>query len=96
MELQPIGPGFGVEVRGVDLLDVVASDAAYREVRAAFETHSVLLFRDQEVTDDLQAVFSRAFGPLEIVKVGSVGVGTFYSPLNNLAPDGSVVPETHR
>ena len=96
MELQPIGPGFGVEVRGVDLLDVVASDAVYRQVRAAFETHSVLLFRDQKVTDDLQAVFSRAFGPLEIVKVGSVGVGTFYSPLNNLATDGSVVPETHR
>jgi alpha-ketoglutarate-dependent 2,4-dichlorophenoxyacetate dioxygenase len=96
MELRPIGPGFGVEVKGLGLLDVVASDAAYREVRAAFEAHSVLLFRGQDVTDDLQAVFSRAFGPLEIVKVGSVGVGTFYSPLNNLAPDGSVVPETHR
>jgi alpha-ketoglutarate-dependent 2,4-dichlorophenoxyacetate dioxygenase len=96
MDLLPIGPGFGVEVKGVSLLDVVSSDAAYRQVRAAFETHSVLLFRGQTVTDDLQAVFSRAFGPLEIVKVGSVGVGTFYSPLNNLAPDGSLVPETHR
>ncbi len=96
MELRPIGPGFGVEVEGVGLLDVISSDAAYRQVRAAFEEHSVLLFRGQKVTDDLQAVFSRAFGPLEIVKVGSVGVGTFYSPLNNLAPDGSVVPETHR
>ncbi|HKX09530.1 MAG TPA: TauD/TfdA family dioxygenase [Stellaceae bacterium] len=96
MDLLPIGPGFGVEVKGASLLDVVSSDAAYRQVRAAFEAHSVLLFRDQAVTDDLQAVFSRAFGPLEIVKVGSVGVGTFYSPLNNLAPDGSLVPETHR
>ncbi len=96
MELQPIGPGFGVEVKRVGLLDVVSSDAAYRQVRAAFEAHSVLLFRGQKVSDDLQGVFSRAFGPLEIVKVGSVGAGTFYSPLNNLAPDGSVVPETHR
>jgi alpha-ketoglutarate-dependent 2,4-dichlorophenoxyacetate dioxygenase len=96
MELRPIGPGFGVEVKGVGLLDVVSRDAAYDQVRAAFEAHSVLLFRDQNVSDDLQAVFSRAFGPLEIVKVGSVGVGTFYSPLNNLAPDGSLVPETHR
>ena len=96
MDLLPIGPGFGVEVKGVSLLDVVSSEAAYRQVRAAFEAHSVLLFRGQTVSDDLQAVFSRAFGPLEIVKVGSVGVGTFYSPLNNLAPDGSLVPETHR
>jgi len=96
MELSAIGPGFAVEVKGASLLDVVSSDAAYRQVRAAFEAHSVLLFRDQGVTDDLQAVFSRAFGPLEIVKVGSVGAGSFYSPLNNLAPDGSLVPETHR
>jgi alpha-ketoglutarate-dependent 2,4-dichlorophenoxyacetate dioxygenase len=33
---------------------------------------------------------------LERVKIGSQGVGTFYSRLHNLAPDGSLVPETHR
>jgi alpha-ketoglutarate-dependent 2,4-dichlorophenoxyacetate dioxygenase len=96
MELTPLGPGFGAEVKGANLVDVVSSDITYRRVRAAFEEHSLLLFRDQQVTDDLQAAFSRAFGPLEIVKTGSVGVGTFYSRLNNLAPDGSVVPDTHR
>jgi alpha-ketoglutarate-dependent 2,4-dichlorophenoxyacetate dioxygenase len=96
MELRPLGPGFGAEVKGADLVDVVSSDIAYRRVRAAFEEHSLLLFRDQQVSDDLQAAFSRAFGPLEIVKTGSVGAGTFYSRLNNLAPDGSVVPDTHR
>ena len=82
--------------KGAGLLDAVSSDTAYREVRAAFEAYSLLLFRDQQVSDDLQAAFSRAFGPLEIVKLGSVGAGTFYSRLNNLAPDGTVVPDTHR
>lgn len=96
MELVPLGPDFGVEIRGIALIDVAASDRAYQSVRAAFEQHSVLLFRDQEITDDVQAAFSRAFGPLERVKVGSEGVGTFYSRLNNVAPDGSLVPETHR
>ena len=96
MELVPLGPDFGVEIRGIALIDVAASDKAYHLVRAAFEEHSVLLFRDQEITDDVQAAFSRAFGPLERVKVGSEGVGTFYSRLNNVAPDGSLVPETHR
>jgi alpha-ketoglutarate-dependent 2,4-dichlorophenoxyacetate dioxygenase len=96
MELTPLGPGFGALVAGANLIDVASSDAAYRRVRAAFEEHSLLLFRGQQVSDDLQAAFSRAFGPLEIVKTGSVGVGTFYSRLNNLAPDGSVVPDTHR
>jgi alpha-ketoglutarate-dependent 2,4-dichlorophenoxyacetate dioxygenase len=60
------------------------------------EEHSVLLFREQEVTDDVQAAFSRAFGPLERVKIGSVGAGTFYSRLHNIAADGTLVPETHQ
>jgi alpha-ketoglutarate-dependent 2,4-dichlorophenoxyacetate dioxygenase len=96
MELVPLSPGFGVEVRGLDLLEVAISDQAYREVRSAFEEHSVLLFRDQEITDDIQMAFSRAFGPLELVKVGSEGEGTFYSRLHNLAADGTAVDEAHR
>ena len=96
MELVPLRPDFGVEVRDIGLVDVAASDDAYQSVRAVFEEHSVLLFRDQEITDDVQAAFSRAFGPLERVKVGSEGEGTFYSRLHNIAADGSLVPETHR
>ena len=87
---------YGVEIRDVTLVDVAASDEAYQTVRAAFEEHSVLLFRNQEISDDVQAAFSRAFGPLELVKVGSVGAGTFYTRQHNIAQDGSLVPETHR
>jgi alpha-ketoglutarate-dependent 2,4-dichlorophenoxyacetate dioxygenase len=96
MQVVPLADGFGAEIRGVGLIDVAASAAAYDAVRAAFEAHSVLLFRDQAVSDDVQAAFSRAFGPLEIVKVGSVGHGTFYSRLNNLDERGDVVPDGHR
>jgi alpha-ketoglutarate-dependent 2,4-dichlorophenoxyacetate dioxygenase len=96
MQFVPLARHFGAEVRGVSLSDVAASDVAYRAVREAFEEHSLLLFRDQEIADDVQAAFSRAFGPLERVKIGSEGVGTFYNRLHNLAPDGSLVPETHR
>ena len=96
MELVPLRSDFGVEIRGCGLIDVASSDVAYRAVRAALDEHSILLFRDQEVGDDIQAAFSRAFGPLERVKAGSVGSGTFYSRLHNVAPDGSLVPATHR
>jgi alpha-ketoglutarate-dependent 2,4-dichlorophenoxyacetate dioxygenase len=96
MEMIPLGPGFAAEIRGLGLVDVARSDAAYRAVRAAFEAHSVLLFRDQTVSDDLQSVFSRAFGPLELVKIGSVGHGTFYSRLNNVGGDGQIVAENDR
>ena len=63
MEVITIGPGFGAEVRGCGLADVAADDRAYAAVRAAFEEHSVLLFRGQPITDELQVAFSQRFGP---------------------------------
>jgi alpha-ketoglutarate-dependent 2,4-dichlorophenoxyacetate dioxygenase len=96
MEVIPLGPGFAAELRGVGLLDVASDGAAYAAVRAAFEAHSVLVFREQDVTDELQAVYSRAFGPLEFTKTGSVGAGTLFVRLHNIGPDGTLLPPTHR
>ncbi|MGO9429038.1 TauD/TfdA dioxygenase family protein [Rhodoblastus sp.] len=96
MELVPLGPGFAAELRGVDLIDVASSDGAYRAVREAFEAHSVILFRNQIVTDDLQVGFSRAFGPLELTKVGLLAAGTFYVRVTNIGEDGKTVSENHR
>ena len=76
MRLISLGPRFAAELRGVDLIDVATNDAAYCAVREAFEEHSVILFRNQETSDDVQVAFSRAFGPLERTKVGSLCAGT--------------------
>jgi alpha-ketoglutarate-dependent 2,4-dichlorophenoxyacetate dioxygenase len=95
MELVPLGRGFGVEVKGIDILDVATDADAYKAVRGAFEDHSLLVFRDQPIADDVQAAFSRAFGPLELTKVSSLGQNTFYSRLTNKA-NGKVVPPDHR
>jgi len=96
MEIIPVGPGFGAELRGVTLADVANDDAAYAAVRAAFEEHSVLVFRGQEVTDDLQLAFSKRFGPPEVTKVGSLGTGSHFVILSTIGPDGKVVPPDHR
>jgi alpha-ketoglutarate-dependent 2,4-dichlorophenoxyacetate dioxygenase len=96
MELVPLRPGFAAELRGVDLIDVVSSDAAYLAVREAFEEHSVVLFRNQDVSDDVQVAFSRAFGPLERTKVGSLAAGTLYVRVTNVAADGALFSATHR
>ena len=96
MEVIPIGPGFAAELRGVTLADVANDDAAYATVRAAFEAHSVLVFRGQEVSGEGQLAFSRRFGPPEITKVGSLGTGTHFVILTTIGPDGKVVPEDHR
>jgi alpha-ketoglutarate-dependent 2,4-dichlorophenoxyacetate dioxygenase len=96
MEIVPLGPGFAAELRGVTIHDVAASESAYAAVRAAFEEHSVLVLRDQEVTDDAQLAFSRRFGPLEVTKVGSAGYGSNLVILMTLDEKGNVVPEDHR
>jgi alpha-ketoglutarate-dependent 2,4-dichlorophenoxyacetate dioxygenase len=96
MDIVPLGPGFGTELRGVTLADVASDDGAYAAVRAAFEEHSVLVLRDQEVTDELQLAFSRRFGPPEVTKVGSQGSCSHFVILSTIGPDGKVVPADHR
>jgi len=96
MDIIPLGPGFAAELRGVTLADVTNDDATYAAVRAAFEEHSVLVFRGQEVSGESQLAFSRRFGPPEVTKVGSIGTGTHFVILTTIGEDGKVVPEDHR
>ncbi len=96
MKAVALGPGFAAEVIGVGMADVVASDEVYSSVRSAFEEHSVLVFRRQQITDELQVAFSRRFGPLETAKAASRGEGTPFSILTNVEPDGSLVPPGHK
>src|SRR4051794_16484077 len=96
MDILPLGPGFAAELRGITLHDATADDAGYAAVRAAFEDHSVLVFRGQEVTDEGQLAFSRRFGTPEITKVGSSSAGTYFAVLTTIGEDGKVVRADHR
>jgi alpha-ketoglutarate-dependent 2,4-dichlorophenoxyacetate dioxygenase len=96
MEIVPLGPGFAAELRDVAIADFAGRPALYQAVRAAFEEHSVLVFRGQRFTDQDQVAFSACFGPLELTKVASLGEGTHFSILTNVAPDGRLVPPGHR
>jgi alpha-ketoglutarate-dependent 2,4-dichlorophenoxyacetate dioxygenase len=96
MEIVPLGPGFAAELRGVTLAEIAADNAVYAAARAAFEEHSVLVFRGQDVTDEVQLAFSRRFGPPEVTKVGSLGTGTHFVILSTIGADGKVVPANHR
>jgi alpha-ketoglutarate-dependent 2,4-dichlorophenoxyacetate dioxygenase len=96
MEIVPLGPGFAAELRGITLADIAVDDAAYAAARAAFEDHSVLVFRGQDVSDEGQLAFSRRFGPPEVTKVGSLGTGSHFVILTTIGADGKVVPPDHR
>ena len=65
IEVIPLHPTLGAELRGVDLTRPVAPEA-FAEIEAAFDRHGILVFPDQPVTDEQQLAFSRLFGPLEV------------------------------
>jgi len=63
LEIVPFGGALGAEVRGVDLAHADASTV--RKIHDAWLEHIVLLFRDQTLTDQQLADFSRNFGELD-------------------------------
>ena len=96
MRLEQLGPGFFAQIHGVGLADVAHSAEVYAAVRSAFEEHSVLLFRNQHISDEVQAAYSRRFGALETAKAASLGEGTPYSILTNIdRATGRLVPPGH-
>ena len=97
MDIIKLHPEIAAEIRGVSMADVVGDDDVYRAVRAAFEEHSVLLFRNQPTDDQVQVGYSAKFGPLETAKVASLGEGTPFSILTNIdSTTGDLVPPTHK
>jgi alpha-ketoglutarate-dependent 2,4-dichlorophenoxyacetate dioxygenase len=62
--VQPTTPNFAAEVGDVDLgKPLGAEDLA--AIRAAFTRYAVLVFPDQNFTDESHLAFARHFGPLE-------------------------------
>jgi len=86
-------PLFGVEALGVDVTRL--DEAAFEEVVALFEEHSVLLFRGQTLSDEAQIGFSRRFGPLEITirSIASQAATPIHvANLSNVDAEGRLIP----
>jgi len=64
VKLTPLHARFGMAVDDVDLR-TVTQDHLYGAIREAFEKHSVLLFRGQQLDDAEHVRLARLFGPLE-------------------------------
>ncbi|MEX2648857.1 MAG: TauD/TfdA family dioxygenase [Alphaproteobacteria bacterium] len=92
MRMTALHDRFGVEVHGVDLRQVTG-ESGYPEIRAAFEEHSLLLFRDQELDDAAHLAFGSLFGPIEVRAKGPDKPPPSMSVLSNLRDDATVAPE---
>jgi alpha-ketoglutarate-dependent 2,4-dichlorophenoxyacetate dioxygenase len=64
MRLTPLHPLFGVEIHDVDLRTVDRL-SGYPDIRAAFEAHSLLLFRGQHLENAAHLRLGALFGPIE-------------------------------
>jgi len=89
-------PHFAAQIDGADITRPV-DDATWRDIRAAFEEHSVLLFRGQPLTDEQQIAFSQRFGRLEVTRSMNPAAGTPFARQSNLdIKTGEVIPAEDR
>src|SRR5438105_4452444 len=71
LTILPSRAPLGAEIRGVDLRAL--SDANFAAIQEAWNDHSVLLFRGQQLTDDDLIAFSRRFGDLDWAPIQETG-----------------------
>jgi taurine dioxygenase len=64
LDIKPLSPALGAEISGIDLRqDLPATTVA--EIIDAWHEHLVLLFRNQDLSEDDQIRFARHFGALQ-------------------------------
>jgi alpha-ketoglutarate-dependent 2,4-dichlorophenoxyacetate dioxygenase len=92
VHITPLHPRFGVEIRDVDLRRVTAMPG-YPAIRQAFETYSLLLFRDQQLDDEAHLALGELFGPIEDRSQGKDGPDPRVSRVTNRREDDVIAPE---
>ena len=65
LKIRKLAGALGAEITGVDL-SAELPDAVIEQIRAAFNQHQVIFFRDQNLSPEAQLAFGRRFGPLNI------------------------------
>jgi len=90
------------EVSGVDLRKPLTRDEA-AEIEAGMDKYAVLVFHDQDLTDDQQMDFALNFGERENPRGGNITKQKDYrlgsaglNDVSNLDKDGKPLPKDHR
>jgi alpha-ketoglutarate-dependent taurine dioxygenase len=90
LQIRKLHPHVGAEVTGVDLRQALP-DEVFAQIRDAFHAHSVLVFRDQDITDEQQVAFSERFGPLERTTFTIAADNPYVYKLSNVDENGDVL-----
>src|ERR1700759_702548 len=101
IEIRQLHPFFFGEVSGADLRKPRTPQEA-AEIESGMDTYAVLLFRNQDITDEQQLIFARNFGERESARGGTVTKREDYrltpalNDVPNLGKDGKPLPRDHR
>ncbi len=98
--LFPVMPDFAAEVGDVDLSKPLADDDL-SAIKAAFWKYAVLIFPQQQLTQDQQLAFSAHFGPIERdrtldPKATPMRFSGAFADISNLSAEGKIWGETSR
>ena len=89
-------PHFAAQIDGADIARLL-DDATWAEIRAAFEEHSILVFRGRTLDDETQIAFSHRFGSLEVTRSMNPAAGTPFARQSNLdIKTGEFIPVDDR
>jgi alpha-ketoglutarate-dependent 2,4-dichlorophenoxyacetate dioxygenase len=94
LKTTPLSDTFGVEVHDFDLKNV-AEGPVFAQIRAAFEEHSALLFRGQDLDPETHIRLARLFGPIEDRNSDTLTPkGAYKVPeVTNVMEDGTITGE---
>jgi alpha-ketoglutarate-dependent 2,4-dichlorophenoxyacetate dioxygenase len=99
--IRQLHPHFFGEVSSVDLRKPLTREEAI-EIEAGMDKYAVLLFRDQDITDEQQIAFALNFGERETRRGGNITKQEDYrldsglNDVSNLGKDGKPLPRDHR
>ncbi len=100
ISIYPVMPDFAAEIGDVDLAKPLAA-AELEAIKEAFWKYAVLVFPQQQLTQDQQLAFAAHFGPIERdrtldPKATPSRFDGAFSDISNLSADGKIWGETSR
>lgn len=95
IEIHPVTPTIGAEIRGVDLGKPLPPDEI-DAIRDALHAHLVLFFRDQELTEADHVAFARRFGEIQVPPLRTkYGANPEINVLDQVSPRGDGADNWH-
>lgn len=101
VSIRALTPHIAGEVSGVDITRPLGKDEV-AAIEAGMDKHAVLVFRDQDITDEQQMAFTRNFGAIEDARGGNVTkpqdkrLVTGMNDVSNLGKDGKPLARDSR